>query len=123
MVELFGVDIAKIINDALSPGLLDLTLIEITDSAVDDSDPTASPIRTLINHTGKGILSDFSDLHRQTTTIIDGDREVTIIAQSLDPFILPLPGFRLTISGFTYDIVGPVKTDAAEATFVCQVRP
>ena len=123
MVQLFGVDIAQILNDAISSGLLDLTVIELVDSVLDPSDPTAAPTRTPINHIGKGILSDFSDFHREDTTILDGDRKITIIANSLVPFIKPIPGFRITISGQTYDIVGPVETDPAEATFVCQVRP
>lgn len=122
MPDLFGVDIAGIVNSALSKGLLDLTLIVITKPAVDPNDPTAAPTSVPVNHIGKGVISDYSDFHRRNTAIQDGDREVMIVAKSLVPAVRPAVGNKLTIDGSTYYITGPVKIDAAEARYLCHVR-
>ena len=122
MPDLFGVDIAGVVDSALSPGLLDLTLIVITKPAVDPVDPTAAPVTTSVNHTGKGLISDYSDFHRRNTAIQDGDRRVIIVAKSLVPAVRPSVGDNLTIEGDTFYIVGPIKIDAAEATYEVQVR-
>ncbi len=123
MAELFNIDISGIINNALSPLLFDLTITSIVDSAVVPSDPTEAPTRTETTHTGKGVITDFSDFHRLKTTIRDGDRQLLVIIDSLDPIVVIEPGFQATIEGVTYTIVGPVSTDPADATSIFQVRP
>ncbi len=123
MAKLFGIDIAAIVDNAVSDQLIDLTLTSYVDSAVEESDPTAAPTRTPTEHTGKGVITDYSDFHRAQTTIQDGDRKLLIIANSLDIAIIPEPGFTVTMESVTYTIVGPVKVDPAIASYTCQVRP
>lgn len=119
---LFGIDIAGIIDQEMSAGLLDLTLIKITPGTRTVGQLTAGTNPTSASTAGKGIIDDYQDRQINETTIKRGDRRVLIIGNSLSGgAVIPEAGDQVTIEGATYEIVG-VERDPAAATYTCQVR-
>lgn len=120
MVKLLGVDIAKEIHKALSPRLLPLFLIKLSPGTRGTS-LTAGIEPVEDSYAGRGFISDYLDRHINGTSVVTGDRKVNIIGNSLPARIIPISGDRVTIEGFTYNIVR-VTRDPAAAMYTCQVR-
>lgn len=126
--KLFGVDIAKVVHDAMSSGLTDVVLVHYTPGTRDATDPTAGNEPTSTRHTAKGFRDEYLERQIDGTNIRRGDRKVVLIAESINPPVAPAPGDEVTHLGVTARIVGDgfrdsgVATDPAGATYVCQVR-
>lgn len=56
MTDIFGIDIASIVNDAFSGNLVPLTLTKVTEGGVDDY---GQPTTTTVDHTGEGVRSNW----------------------------------------------------------------
>ena len=127
--KLFGIDIAKTVNHAISSagGLNDVTLTRIELGPRSTTDPTAGrPERTQAAR-GQGMLEDYRDSQIDGTKVQRGDRMVYVLAESLSPKLTPRPNDRITVTTENGEeggriVEGGVKTDPAGAGHICQVR-
>lgn len=122
MPELFGIDIAGIIAQEVGPGVLPATLIVVTPGTRLLGNPTGGtqPTRTSIPG-GRGLIDDYTDDQIDGTLVQEGDRIVTLIANTFPGLPVPKPNDEVTIENGTYKIIR-VKRDTAAATYTCQVR-
>lgn len=118
--KLFGVDIAAIVDKAMSAGLLPVTLTHIT-PGTRGADSTAGTQPTETTHAARGIVDDYSRGEIDGTMIVFGDKKILLIGDSISPTAEPESGDRIEIEGSTYSIIH-VKRDPAKATYVCQSR-
>ena len=124
MADLFGIDIAGLVNEHVSSGLLP-TLVQFKElEAVDPDNPLRNRVKVLnAGLNGRGVVETYKAYDIDGTIIKAGDRRVLLIVKSF-PLNMPVPytGCRITIEGESLTIVGDVKRDPAGATYTCQVR-
>lgn len=120
MPKLFGVDIAKELSTAMSPGLLTAKLIKVTVTNPVTANTTEGGL-TEKSYSCKGVISDYSDLQVDGTVIQTGDRRIVLLAGSLPSNISPDTGDFIEIEGGKSTIV-QVFRDPAGATYTCQTR-
>lgn len=123
----YGVDIAGLVNDNLSPGLLPVTLKKWGARSTGDrpaGELTKPPARAADSeHTARGLISDFDPREVAESQLIEaGDRKVLLVAESIVPRVEPGSGDVITIEGGTYRVARVLKRDPAGATFVLSVR-
>jgi hypothetical protein len=123
MPDLFGLDIAGIVADAIDQagGLLDVTLTKKTPGTRDPNDLTAGTHPTSTPYACEGVVSDYAARLIDSTLVATGDRRVVILGATLPPDIVPAPGDQVTIESLTYDVVR-VTRDPAAASYELQVR-
>ena len=119
--KLFGIDIAKIVHDNLKGGLLPGTLTRYTAGTRTPGQVTGGLNPTTTVHTFEGIFEEYSNSQIDGTRVVEGDRKVLIIAESIDPLTVPQTGDDLVLEGDSVSVV-KVGKDPANATYVCQVR-
>ena len=124
MADIFGLDLAGIVNDAINDagGLIPLTLLTRTGGTRTTGDPAGGRNATESPSTGQGIIEDYLDDEIDGTVVRQGDRRVLIMGASLPSGVVPSTNDSVTIEGRTYKIVGPVKRDPAAASYTCQAR-
>lgn len=123
----YGVDIAGLVNEHLSPGLLPAVLRKWgtpTGGARPSGQLTKPPARGSDTvHTARGLISDFDPNEFQTSQLLEaGDRKVMLIAESISPPAEPKGGDTVEIEGVNYRVARVLKRDPAGATYVLQVR-
>lgn len=117
-----GVDIAKLIDENLSPRLLDATLVKVTAGTRTPGSLTAGTNSTTVNHACKGFIEDYKSDRVDGTVIQFGDRMVILVANSISSgTVEPVGQDQVIIEGDTYRIVN-VERDPAAATYTCQAR-
>ena len=121
MPDLFGVDIAKAVNDGLGKGLLAATLTVVTPGTRTSGGLTSGTQPTTVDHTARGFLDDYEDRHIDGTVIQRGDRICVLLGASISGGAIPSAGDRVTIESETFNIVN-VKRDPAAASYTMQVR-
>ena len=123
MVDLFGTDIRGIVADAINSagGVVPMTLNKISTPTIDsgnvtgDDNPTPTPIAC------QGFLEN-ANVRRINGTLVPIEGELlTIIGGTLPDGTAPESGDTATILGRTYEIVGIVEVDPAEATYEMEV--
>lgn len=120
--RLFGVDIAGIIDKAMSQGLLPATLTKVTLGARTDGSLTSGKAKTETNYTCRGFIDEYTDKQMDGTIIKSGDRKIVLIGDSIQGGAVPDVDDFITIEGRRFQIVGPVKRDPAKAAYECQGR-
>ncbi len=120
MPNLFGQDIAKIVNDALGSGLLDATLTKVT-GTTRQANRTGGTVESTTSHTCKGVMEDYTARQIDGTIVQVGDRRVLLLGASISPAAVPEANDRITIEGETLYVLR-VERDPAAAAYVCQVR-
>lgn len=123
----FGVDIAALVNDNLSPALLPVTLVKRgaqTGATRPPGELTRPPAQAAdTTHTARGMISDFTPIEFQSSQLLEaGDRKVLLVAESIVPAVEPDSGDTVAIEGVTYRVARVLKRDPAGATYVLQVR-
>lgn len=128
MPKLFGVNIAGILNKALSPGFFDGELYYGNSPSRDPDNPTSGmAFAGADSSTVKCLINSYTDEEINNESILREDRKILIIAESIKPYKVPLVGMKVeTIldhlgEGGIWTIVR-VTRDPAHATFVCQGR-
>lgn len=123
MPKLFGIDIAKEVNDGIraAGNLRPLTLTKITPGTRVAGSLTAGTAPTSANYTGYGFVEDGpgTQEHEGTLTQVR-TRSVSILGDSLSGGVRPDPNDTVTFNdadGGSYRL-GPVTTDPADALFV-----
>lgn len=120
-IELFGIDIAGIVDDNISDGVLPATLTKVTDGTRDSNNLAGglNPVET--PYSARGFIDSYTDDQINNTTILRNDRQITLIGNSIEGLQIPATGDIITIEGSAFDIIN-VTRDPAAATYVCQAR-
>ena len=119
--NLFGVNISGIINDVISPAVLDATLIQITPGTRTPGDITDGTNPTTANFAAKGFIDTYDDDQIDGTNVQVGDRKIILIGDSIESLTVPGTGDQITIEGETWRVVN-VMRDPDAATYECQAR-
>lgn len=124
MPKLFGLDIAKIVNDSMKAagGLPDGTLTRTTTGSRTASDLTAGPSTSTTDYAFTGFLENLSTSRRSGTLVRQAGQYVTILGASLPEGIEPTTGDRITIEGQTFEVTEVPTRDPAAATYICRVQ-
>lgn len=126
LFENYGVDIAGLVNEHLSPGLLPVTLKHwgAQSGTRTEGELSKPPSRAADStHTARGMISDFDPNEFSSSQLLEaGDRKVLLVAESITPSTEPTSGDTVTIESKTYRVARVLKRDPAAATYVLQVR-
>lgn len=122
MPDLFGIDVAAILADAMGDGLPDAVLIKKTPGAVNLSNITGGSSPSPAPYPCKGLLSAVTQGVFDASLVRTKDLQVTILGGTLPSGIVPASNDRLTIEGKTYDVVTLGARDPAAATYTLLVR-
>ena len=118
-LNIFGVDLAGIIHNVLSPMVFDQTLVKIT--SVRDPLNSSKMTKTEVPYPCKGFIDESSEYAKKGTNINANDKFVVIIGKSLPNGITPEHGDKILAEGKTFTIAnGGVERDPAGATYTCQ---
>ena len=122
---LFGIDIAGLIDQEISPGLLSGTLTAIREGDR-GADPTAGRTKTTTTHTFRGFIAPYEEDRIDGSTIRRGDKRVTLIGDSISPREVPQRGDKISIGDVDQDqdlnVIELVGRDPAAAHYIVQVR-
>jgi len=123
MPRLFGLDIAKIINDEIAGagGVLDATLIQVTPGRRSATNPAGGTNPVVRSRRAKGFIDDYAERQIAETIVQTGDRRIILLGASIQGGAVPTPGDRIMIEGDSYQVIR-VMRDPAAATYTCQVR-
>lgn len=122
MPDLFGLDIAGLINDSITAagGVLDATLTKSTAGTRTPGSLTAGTNPTDAVTSGKGFMDSLGRLE-PGEVVQDATNLVTLIGKSFsNGAAVPEEGDLVAIEGGTYTILR-VKRDPAAAVYECQV--
>lgn len=121
MTKLFGIDIAKIANKALGPGLIKVSLIKLTQGSRDPTALTEGPTISRKSYVARGVVLDFKLTQFDGDLVQKGDRKVLLLGASLPSGIIPQENDLILAEGKESQIVG-VSRDPASASYECQIR-
>ena len=123
MSDLFGLDIAQIVADAiesagnLQPGVLTKSV----PGADDPDDLTASVPEATTSHAFQGFLAD-REVLRPDTLIPEAIPVMTILGASVDPSAVPKVNDTVSLGGFTFLLHRLISRDPASAVYEFEVR-
>lgn len=121
--ELFGVDIAGIVADAMGDGLLDVVVTRYSEGARDANNLTGGKPKTPATVEGiKGFWDDFTGTPPPGIELELGDRKAVLIGDTIPAGGQPLKNDAITIEGVTLYMVQLVSRDPAAAVYVYQCR-
>lgn len=117
--NIFGANLAQVINQALGTQLLPAVLIK-TVTARDPNNPTKM-IETPENYECRG-FTDTKNIKTSDGTLVRRNANViSLLGASLPEPVNPEPGDRITIEGETFTIAEKgVKRDPAGAVYECE---
>lgn len=122
-IELFGLDIAEMVNDVMGDDLVQMTLIKDTIGSRDSDNLAAGQSKTTTSHICNGFTSSYKQKDIAGTTIRINDTKISILGASLSDGIFPVPGDRIITENNTYTIQEKgVSRDPAAAKYDCHVR-
>ena len=123
MPNLFGLDIAGIVNDSIAAagGVLDAVLIKVTSGTRTVGVLTGGLNPTEASYACKGFIDNYAARQYDNELILQGDRKITLLGASIAGAQVPSIADKVTIEGTTWNIVGVVR-DPAAATYECQAR-
>jgi len=123
--ELFGIDIAGIIDDNVSDGVLDVTVVRYTAGSRTAGNLTGGTNRAPVTVTGiKGFWEDFANAFSNPpgVNLEVNDRKAVLIGDSIPEGGLPRRNDAITIDGMTLYVVQPLSVDPAQAVYVFLCR-
>lgn len=121
MPDIFGIDIAGLIDEALSDAVFEQTLIKVSSTR----DPVNPSKKTIVEtpHPCRGFVDNFSKENMRGTSVRITDHKIVILGNTLPVGIVPEPGDKIIAEGSTFTIVDEgVMRDPAGATYECQSR-
>lgn len=118
MTKLFGLDIAQIAADAVDAagGLPEGTLTKSVSSGRNPTDPTAGQQTTETTHKFNGIRETRA-VRRADTLITNHVPVVTILGATVNPEATPELNDKVSIDGFSGELVRLIRADPAGATY------
>jgi len=123
-VDLFGLDIAGIVADAVASagGVLDATLTKVTPTTREPGNQAGGTQPTAVAYACKGFIAENSKGHAPGTMTRRAQLEVVLLGATINGgATVPEPGDRVAIEGKTFAIVS-IDRDPAAATYTCGVR-
>lgn len=122
MPQLFGLDIAQIVADAVASAgnIKEATLIKIIPGARTPGQLTGGTNPTTTTHAARGYFDSLSSL-RPETVVKDASGVVGLLGASIAGGQVPESGDQVTIESLTFRIL-QVDRDPASALYVCQVN-
>lgn len=120
--ELFGVDIAGIIDDALSDGLPDVLIERYIAGAREPGKLTGGRATTPRTAGCSGFWEDYTGLAPAGVTLELNDRKAVLIGDTIPADMIPMRNDALTIEGQTLYVVKLQSRDPAAAVYVYQCR-
>jgi hypothetical protein len=127
MPDIFGLDIAGIVNDSLEAagGLVPAVLIKVTPGVVDPAARTSGAQPTTQELPCKGVIEDYTAYEVAQGLVQAGERRILLLARSIEGGAVPAPNDQIRIEDSTYRIGegnDAVKRDPAAATYICRSR-
>lgn len=119
--KLFNQDIAGQIFSNLGPILPVMRLLKTVPGTRDASDPSAGNSPTTRPYACRGILDSYRTSQINQTIVMQGDRIIMILGDSLPAGIVPEPNDGIDAEGSEFTVVA-VERDPDAATYMCQVR-
>lgn len=119
MANLFGLDIAGIVNNAISsaggvrPGILTKT----TPGTRTPGDLIGGTNPTMTTHSFQGFVEQKSERRAGQVGASLGGQTVSILGASVSPAAVPAVNDSVTIDSVTYNLVELVSRDPAEALY------
>jgi hypothetical protein len=120
--DIFGVDLAGEIADAMGDGLLPGRLKHYTYGSRTTGSLSDGQAASFRRYNFRGIQTDYKTTEIDGTRVIRGDKRVLIIGGTLPSGIVPGPDDEVEIEGRTLRIVALERRDPAAATYVVQAR-
>ena len=123
MSELFGVDISGLVAEHVGPGVFPAVLIVSTTGTRVAGSLTQGTASTETSYSGRGFVDTYSNSSIDGTLIQRNDRKIVLIADTF-PAGTPAPkkSDKITIQSNTWNVVGNVGSDPANAIYECQSR-
>jgi hypothetical protein len=124
MPDLFGLDIAGIVNDALEEagGVLSGVLIKVAPGSRTSGSLTSGTNPTETPHSFKGFYDNRQLSRLPETRVQQGDRAVLLLGASISGGVEPEPGDKITMEGETTSVQSIIERDPAAATYIVQTR-
>ena len=116
MSDLFGIDLAQEIANAFDGQLKDGVLHKKAPGTRTSSQLTAGTNPTTVNHAFNGILA-FQEVRRSGQLGTEQMAVVTIIGNSVDPFVVPEVNDEVTIESITMTLIELLARDPAAAAY------
>jgi len=120
--KLFGVNISGLVHKNMSKGLSPAVLTKIASGARTSGSLTSGKAKTESTHNCKGFMDKSKRERMDGTVIAAGHYIVLIIGDSIQGGAIPELNDQITIYDETYDIVGPIGSDPALATYELEVK-
>ncbi len=120
---LFGINIAKLINDSVAQagGVLDGTLHKRANTTRTPGDLTSGVNPSTVDYAFKGFIGNRTDARRNGSLVSQEGQFVSILGDSLLAGIIPEQGDSVTIEGTRFEIIGVPERDPAAALYQCEV--
>ena len=125
MPNLFGLDIANLVNTAITSagGVLDVQLIKVRSGTRDPSNITGGlqPVETSV--ACRGFIESKTDSRIGDSIVAQGGEFVSILGASIaDQSVVPEANDKVIIEGTTYRIIEITERDPAAALYVMRVE-
>ena len=125
MPDLFGIDIAGLVNDSITGagGVLVGTLHKRTAGTRTPGQLTSGVNPTYVDSTFNGFIDRKTStrLIGGTLVTVEGER-ASILGASINPVAVPEMGDELTLEGNRYKITKVIDRDPAAALYVCEIN-
>ena len=124
MPNLFGLDIAALVNNAIESAgnVRPATLTQVTPGTRTSGDLTGGTNPTEQSYPCNAFVEDRNETRINGTLVSEGGRFVGILGGSLPPGIEPGSGDRVLIDGVTYEINEAASVDPAAALYTLRVE-
>lgn len=122
MSKFLGVNLPKILNQAMGKLVRQGKLVKITAGARDPNDLTAGQVSSKKNYPVNGFFDEFKLTDNPDNEAQIGNKKIVLFGGSLPAGIVPELNDLIVMENQTYIIDGPVTRDPAAATYTCEVR-
>jgi len=118
MVELFGIDIAKVVNDSITGagGVRPGTLTKVTPGTRTGGSLTGGTNPTTTSHSFQGFV-ETKEVRRDGQVGAGIMAVVTMLGDSVSPTAVPTVNDTVLIDGVTYTLLELLSRDPAEAVY------
>jgi len=122
--KLFGVDIAGIVHEHVSPGVLPAVLRTYSSESPSGGTLLSAPEKTSSNNDCRGFVEMFEQDIDEVNgeKIQEDDRKIVLIGDSLPDDIIPKKNDEIDIEGLTFKVLSIADRDPAAATYTIHAR-
>lgn len=123
MADIFGLDVASLVNDALqgAGGLHEGVLTKTIAGARDPSNPTAGRAQTTTTYMFSGFV-EAREVRLDGALVTQARSVMTIIGASVTPTAVPEVNDHATLGSITYELTQLISRDPASAVYEFVVK-